>query len=106
MNKGGFLATAWSQEDAAPETPVEKQIERSEVILDAETLFSLAGTSAYLSALVGRDGHGVRTSADRMSQASASSRAPGGIIRPSQPRKSKKSVKRRRQAGVATRATR
>jgi len=37
----------WTGRHPAPEAPVEKQLERSEVILDGETLFSLSGNSAY-----------------------------------------------------------
>ena len=44
---GAVPATAWAQDETAPEIPVETPVDRAEVILDGETLFSLAGTSAY-----------------------------------------------------------
>lgn len=44
---GAFSGPALSQEDTAPEDLVETPEELAEVILDGETLFSLAGTSAY-----------------------------------------------------------
>jgi small-conductance mechanosensitive channel len=44
---GTFPTSALSQDDAAPEPPVETPIERAEVVIDGETLFNLAGTSAY-----------------------------------------------------------
>lgn len=44
---GTYPISAFSQDAAAPEPRVETPLERAEVVLDGETLFKLAGTSAY-----------------------------------------------------------